>query len=122
MKQASSTRTAALAIAVALAGCAHNKIPESSPPQQEGIYAPAGTTSTVQAGPGTQGMHDQAMGTSGQHGMTGSAAEKQRLCDMHRQIQDAPADEQQALMKRFFPDMSPEARQEHMDAMKEQCP
>jgi hypothetical protein len=101
--------------AAALTGCAameekhRQHHPESSTAESSGGMGRGGST-------GQMGM--MGGGAGGQMGMM----DKKSMCEMHDRMMTAktPA-EQAAMMDECMKNMSPEARQKHMEMMKQQC-
>jgi hypothetical protein len=133
MKQISPMRASALAFAIALAGCAsqYNPLPAGSVPQSEGIYAPAGPMTTIQAGPGYAGTYGEtqsyggtAYGTSS-YGASGpgttTSGTGEHSCETFRMIMSAPPDQRQAMMERYEPNVPADAQQDYFATMQERC-
>jgi hypothetical protein len=61
-------------------------------------------------------MGGTAAGKMGPGGM-----DTNQMCAMYRSIQNAPADQRQAMMDQHMKGMSAEMRQQHMEMMRQQC-
>jgi hypothetical protein len=68
-------------------------------------------------------------GSAGDH-MSGATAagtstsqrmDMTRMCAVHRDIENAPADQRQATMDKHMQQMTPEMRQRHMEMMRQHC-
>ena len=109
---------AALLASLALSACmapgsgpghaAHHPAEAGGPPAQGGAGMMGGGmqggATMGAAGPGQQGGMDMG-----------------RMCAMHRDLQNAPADQRAAMMEEQMKGMSPEMRQHHMDMMRQHC-
>ena len=129
---------AVLIAAAALTGCAAGQgehlqhHPEAASATSPGEMGRGGSTGQMGmmggAGPdGQKGM--MGGGADGQKGMMGGGADgqmgmmdKKSMCEMHDKMMGAktPA-ERTAMMDDRMKNMSPEARQKHMEMMKQQC-
>ncbi len=58
---------------------------------------------------------------SGTPGATMEGMDRERLCRMHRAIQDAPPDERESIREQQMKGMSPAMRQQLIDMMLRQC-
>jgi hypothetical protein len=101
---------AGLVLAAGLAGCAY---PDADPGHR-GHHAGASDASPSQGGMMGGNM---AAGPGGMRPM-----DKDAMCTMYRNMQNAPTDEQRhEMMERNMQNMSPEMRQRHMEMMQKQC-
>jgi hypothetical protein len=99
---------AALLAAAGLAACA-------APDTATGHSAhPPAARSHGMAGDHMSGA--TAAGASASQGM-----DMGRMCAVHRDIQNAPADQRQAMMDKHMQQMTPEMRQRHMEMMRQHC-
>lgn len=113
------------------------------PAQTTGSAAPSGggTMMGSQTGGGMMGGQSSAgmmggqsgsgmMGGQSGAGMMGGVAtgtmaprgmDMNQMCAMYRSMQNAPADQRQAMMDQQMKGMSAEMRQQHMEMMRQQC-
>lgn len=109
---------AALVAAAGLSACAAPETGTGQSAQQPGHAA---------AGPMQDSGQPQGQTAAGMSGATASGAstsqgmDMTRMCAMHRDIQNAPPEQRQAMMERHMQQMSPEMRQRHMDMMRQHC-
>lgn len=109
-------------IVAMLAGCQswQARTPEHGPPPHRGMGAGAGSSGAM----GTGTASGMGHGMHGMHGMSNGMSKGNwyGMCEMQKQVADAhTADERQALMEKFMPGMTQEAREQHLQMMQERC-
>lgn len=97
---------AVLAMAATLGACASPERGANNPAQQSG---------STTMGSGMMGSMQ-----SGGPMMSGQA-DKDAMCAMHRNMQNATREQRQSMMDQQMPGMSPEMRQRHMQMMQQHC-
>ena len=133
--QSAGSLVAVLIAAAALAGCAAGQEermqhrPEAASATSPGGMGQGGSTGQMgmMGGAGPDGQKGMMGGADGQKGMMGAGGQmgmmdKKSMCEMHDKMMSAktPA-ERTAIMDDHMKNMSPEARQKHMEMMKQQC-
>ena len=112
-------KTMLVLIAGMLVGCQswQARAPEHGPPPHRGMGAGAGPSGAMGSGTASgmgRGMH--GMGTGMSNGNWYG------MCEMQKRIAEAHTpEERQALVEKFMPGMSPEARERHLHMMQEHC-
>jgi hypothetical protein len=95
----------------ALAGC-----------QSWQTHAPAQSRAPPHRGVGTGAGTSGAMGSTASGGQESGMSDQEAACEMSRRITDAHTpEERQALMDQTMQGMSPEARDEQLIVMRQQC-
>lgn len=114
---------AAFAAALALASCAHHGAmgPGAAGAHRHGTAPGAAAGSTGAAGHTMHGSSGGSTGTAAAAASSPGQMNMQAMCAAHRQMRDAPAGQQAAMMEQHMKGMSPDMRQRHMEMMRQHC-
>lgn len=111
---------AAFAAALALGACTTPDAGTDTVAQQPEQRAGSATASPAPAGSGAMGSGMMGGTQAGGPAMAGQM-DKDAMCAMHREMQNATMEQRQAMMEQHMKNMTPEMRQQHMEMMQQQC-